>query len=46
MRTRDDASGTRSGVGAGGAAVVLTVELLSGYPALPENAPPVAVSAR
>ena len=32
VRTRDDASGTRSGVGAGGGAVALMVELLSVYP--------------
>ena len=39
VRTRDDASGTRSGVEAGGGAVALMVELLSVYPALPESAP-------
>ena len=39
VRTRDGAGGARSGVGAGGGAVVLVVELLSGYPTLPE-APP------
>ena len=39
MRTRDDASGTRSGVGAGGGVVALMVELLSVYPTLPESAP-------
>ena len=32
VRTCDDASGTRSGVGAGGGAVALMVELLSVYP--------------
>ena len=37
--TRDDASGTRSGVGAGGGAVALMVELLSVYPKMPESAP-------
>ena len=36
--TRDDASGTRSGVRAGGGAVAFMVELLSVYP-LPESAP-------
>ena len=36
VRTRDDASGTRSGVGAGGGAVALMVELLSVYPTMPE----------
>ena len=39
VRTRDDASGTRSGVGAGGGAVALMVELLSVYPTMPESAP-------
>ena len=39
MRTRDDARGARSGVGAGCGAVALMVELLSSYPALPDNAP-------
>ena len=39
MRTRDDASGTRSGVGAGGRAVALMVEPLSVYPTLSESAP-------
>ena len=39
VRTRDDASGTRSGVGAGGGAVALMVELLSVYPTMPEGAP-------
>ena len=38
VRTRDDASGTRSGVGAGGGAVALMVELLSVYPTMPESA--------
>ena len=38
VRTRD-ASGTRSGVGAGGGAVALMVELLSVYPTMPESAP-------
>ena len=38
-RTRNDASGTRSGVGAGGGAVALMVELLSVYPTMPESAP-------
>ena len=32
VRTRDDAFGAGSGVGAGGGAVALMVELLSGYP--------------
>ena len=32
VRTRDDASGTRSGVGTGGGTVALMVELLSVYP--------------
>ena len=44
VRTRDDAWGTRAGVGAGGDAVALMVESLSGYPTLPERAPPVVVS--
>ena len=39
VRTGDDASGTRSGVGAGGGAVALMVELLSVYPTMPESAP-------
>ena len=39
VRTRDDASGTRSGVGAGGGAVALMVELLSVYPTMPESVP-------
>ena len=39
LHTRDDASGTRSGVGAGGGAVALMVELLSVYPTMPESAP-------
>ena len=39
VRTRDDASGTRSGVGAGGGAVALMVELLSVYPRMSESAP-------
>ena len=39
VRTRGDASGTRFGVGAGGGAVVLIVELLSVYPTMPESAP-------
>ena len=38
MLTRDDASGTRSGVGAGGCAIALMVELLSVYPRMPESA--------
>ena len=38
VSTRDDASGTRSGVGAGGGAVAL-MELLSVYPPMPESAP-------
>ena len=46
VRTRDDAFGARSGVGAGGGAVALMVELLSGYPTLPEKRPPVVVSVR
>ena len=37
--TRDDASGTRSGVRAGGGAVAFMMELLSVYPTLPESAP-------
>ena len=37
--TSDDASGTRSGVGEGGDAVALIVELLSVYPTMPENDP-------
>ena len=45
VRIRDDAWGARSGVGAAGGAVALMVELLSGYPTLPERAPPVVVSA-
>ena len=39
VRTRDHASGTRSGVGAGGGAVALMVELLSVYPTMPKSAP-------
>ena len=39
VRTRDDAWGTRSGVGAGGGIVALMVELLSVYLMLPESAP-------
>ena len=39
VRTRDDAWGPLSGVGAGGGAVALMVELLSVYPAMPESAP-------
>ena len=39
VHTRDDASGTRSGVGAGGGAVTLTVELRSVYPTMPESVP-------
>ena len=39
VRTRDDASGTSSGVGAGGGAVALMAELLSVYPTLPESTP-------
>ena len=39
VRTRDDAWGTPSWVGAGGGAVALMVLLLSGYPTLPECAP-------
>ena len=39
VRTRDHASETRSGVGAGGGAVALMVELLSVYSTLPESAP-------
>ena len=39
VRTRDDAPGTRSGVGAGGGAVALMVELLSVYPTMPEVPP-------
>ena len=39
VRTRDDAWGAQSGVGAGGGAVALMVELLSAYPTLPESAP-------
>ena len=44
VRTRDDASGTRSGVGAGGGAVVLMVELLSVYSTMPERGTLVVVS--
>ena len=40
MLARDDARGTRSGVGEGGGAVALMVELLSSYPTLPHSAPP------
>ena len=43
VRTRDDAWGPRSGVGAGGGAVALVVELLSGYPTLSES-PPLLIS--
>ena len=39
VHTRDDASGTRSWVGAGGGAVALMMELLSVYPTMPESAP-------
>ena len=39
VRSRDDASGTHSGVGAGGGAAALLVDLLSVYPTLPESAP-------
>ena len=39
VRTGDDASGTRSGVGAGGRAVALMVELPSVYPTMPESVP-------
>ena len=39
VRTRDDAWRGRSGVGAGGGAVALMVELLSGSRTLPESAP-------
>ena len=39
VRTRHDASGTRSGVGAGGGAVPLMVELLSVYPTMPGSTP-------
>ena len=39
VSTRDDASGTRSRVGAGSGAVVFIVEMLSVYPTMPE-APP------
>ena len=39
VRTRDDASGTRSVVEAGGGAVALMAELLSVYLAMPESAP-------
>ena len=39
VRTRDDASGTQSGVGAGVGAVPLMVELMSVYRTLPESAP-------
>ena len=38
VRARDDARGARSGVGAGGGAVALTMGLLSSYPTLPESA--------
>ena len=37
--THDDASGTRSGIGAGGGAIALMVELLSVYPTMPKSAP-------
>ena len=37
--SRDHAWGTRSGVGAGGGAVALMVELLSVYPTMPDSAP-------
>ena len=39
VRTRDDASWTRSGVGAGSGAVALMAELLSVYPTMPESSP-------
>ena len=39
MRTRDDARGARSGVGAGGDAVAPMVEILSSCPTLPDGAP-------
>ena len=39
VRKRDDASETRSGVGAGGGAVALMAELRSVYPTMPESAP-------
>ena len=39
VRTRDDASGERSGVGAGSGAIALVVELLSVYPTMPKSAP-------
>ena len=39
VRTRDDASGTPSGLGAGGGGVALMVELLSVYPTMPEVPP-------
>ena len=39
VRTRDCTGGPFSGVEAGGGAVALRVELLSGYPVLPESAP-------
>ena len=39
VRTRDDARGARSGVGAGGGAVALMVEPLSSYPTLPDSVP-------
>ena len=42
MRTRDGVFGARSGVGAGGGgavALMVEVELSSGYPTLPESAP-------
>ena len=39
VRTRYDASATRSWVGAGGGAVALMVELRSVYPTMPESAP-------
>ena len=44
VRTRDNAWGMRSGVGAGGGAVALMVALLSGYPTCRNAPPPVVVS--
>lgn len=38
-RTREEARGPRSGIGAGGGAVAFMVELLLSHPTLPENAP-------
>ena len=42
VRTRDDASGARSAVGAGSGAVALMVELLLVYPTMPESGAPLS----